>query len=220
MIRATELGGRAVVDMDVAEKLGNIHKVILDPDSRRVAGFVISRGSSALAAGTETTLPASAVHAIGPDALTVRRNAITPDEEARLDRLPRVSDLVGRKVVSQDGRVLGTVDDVLIDAEDGRIVGYPLRDSSNVMGKLEDLISGQRKDRHAPYLRADVDLRAGHDLIVAPDNALADGIPGTAPAPPVTPPPVKSSTGRWADSPSGPGTSSQWIRRDDENHGR
>ena len=39
MIRATELGGRAVVDMDAAEKLGKIDKVILDPDGRRVAGF-------------------------------------------------------------------------------------------------------------------------------------------------------------------------------------
>jgi uncharacterized protein YrrD len=44
MIKATDLGGRAVVDMDAAEKLGRVHKVILDPDRRRVAGFVIASG--------------------------------------------------------------------------------------------------------------------------------------------------------------------------------
>jgi uncharacterized protein YrrD len=35
MIRATELAGRAVVDIDAAEKLGTIDKIILDSARRR-----------------------------------------------------------------------------------------------------------------------------------------------------------------------------------------
>ena len=160
MIRAKELGGRAVVDMDAAEKVGKIEKVILDPDARRVAGFTVAHGSSLISHGTRVTLPASSVHAIGPDAVTVHGSVIVNDL-TRLDSLPRVSDVVGRKVVSRDGRLLGTVEDVIIDDEDGRIVGYAL-----------DEHKGSRSD-HSAYLRADADLRAGKDLIVAPDDAVA-----------------------------------------------
>jgi uncharacterized protein YrrD len=37
MIRATELSGRPVIDIDAAEKVGVIDKIILDPDGRKVA---------------------------------------------------------------------------------------------------------------------------------------------------------------------------------------
>ncbi len=77
MIRATELGGRAVVDMDAAEKLGKIDKVILDPDGRRVAGFVVSRGSSLLSSGTHVTLPADPMPEPGSSGQWARRDADT-----------------------------------------------------------------------------------------------------------------------------------------------
>ena len=40
-------------------------------------------------------------------------------------------------------------------------------------GKLEELIAGERHAHHSSYLRADADLRAGKDLIVAPEDAVA-----------------------------------------------
>lgn len=171
MIRATELGGRAVVDMDAAEKVGRIEKVIIDPEARRVAGFTVCHGASLISSGTKVTLPASSVHAIGPDAVTVHGSVVVTDL-ARLDQLPRVSDVVGRKVVSRDGRLLGTVEDVLIDDEDGRIVGYALHEHGG-MGKLEELFVGEKHAHHSSYLRADADIRAGKDLIVAPEDAVA-----------------------------------------------
>jgi sporulation protein YlmC with PRC-barrel domain len=170
MIRATELGGRAVVDMDAAEKVGKIEKVIIDPEARRVAGFTVSHGASLISGGTRVTLPASSVHAIGPDAVTVHGSVVANDL-ARLDALPRVSDVVGRKVVSRDGRLLGTVEDVLINDEDGRILGYALNEHGGT-GKLEELL-GADKHGHHSYLRADADLRAGRDLIVAPEDAVS-----------------------------------------------
>ena len=100
------------------------------------------------------TLPASSVHAIGPDAVTVHGSVVVGDL-AHLDELPRVSDVVGRKVVSRDGRLLGKVEDVLINDEDGRIIGYEL------------------SEHDGTYLRAEADLRTGRDLIVVPEDAVA-----------------------------------------------
>src|SRR4051812_44884291 len=124
MIRASELSGRSVIDIDAAEKIGTIEKLILDPDGKRVAGFIVTRGGGFPGNKEHTTISASAVHAIGPDAVTVKRDEAGTTDTARLETLPRGSDVIGRKVVTEDGRYLGKVDDVLIEREDGRIFGY------------------------------------------------------------------------------------------------
>ena len=180
MIRATELGGRAVVDMDAAEKLGSIDKIILDPDARRVAGFVVSRGASLFGNATHALVCASTVHAIGPDAITVRHAAEPPDAPA-LEALPHASDLIGRTVVSTSGRFLGVVEDVLISGADGRIVGYQLARRAP-FARLGTLVG--KKQHRAPYLRADAELRAGRELIVAPEDAVAGWTDEETPATP------------------------------------
>ena len=172
MIRAKELGGRAVVDVDAAEKLGRIDRIVLDPESRRVAGFVVSSGSSIFNNGKDLLLPASCVHAVGPDAVTVHRSDAA-DADASLEGLPRVSDITGRKVVSDTGRMLGTVDDVLIDERDGRIIGYAL-DGPGVESTLQTLVKGDRHEtRRGAFLRAEANLRTGENLIVAPEDAVS-----------------------------------------------
>jgi len=174
VIRATELSGKAVVDVDAAEKLGKIDRVVLDPDARRIAGFVVVRGSSLLGTGEHLLVAASSVHAIGPDAVTVhhRQGAAETDTNADLQHLPRVSDMVGRKVVSDQGQLLGSVDDVLIDEATGRIIGYALA-TGDLDEKMKSLLSKRGEAKRPPFLRADADLRAGKDLIVAPENALS-----------------------------------------------
>lgn len=211
VIRAKELGGRAVVDVDAAEKLGQIDRIVLDTDGRRVAGFVVSRGGSVFGGGEHLTVSADSVHAVGPDAVTVRRGA-NVDNDSLLDGLPRVSDIVGRKVVSDQGRLLGTVDDVLIDETDGRIVGYSLA-GADLDDKLRGLISKeQHDDGRTPFLRADADLKTGKDLIVAPESAVsvdwdtpARSGDATVPATGATWSPAMASSGRsiWMDGSQG-----------------
>jgi sporulation protein YlmC with PRC-barrel domain len=171
VIRATELTGRAVVDLDYAERVGRIDRIVLDPDSRQVAAFLVSRGTPLARERTHLTVPASAVHAIGPDALTIHHAQET--EAGVLDRietLPKASDLIGRKVVSRGGRYLGTIGDVLISREDGRIIGYTLG-THDVLNRIEQLF--RREKKHGPYLRADAELRTGKELVVAPDDAVS-----------------------------------------------
>jgi sporulation protein YlmC with PRC-barrel domain len=214
VIRATELAGRSVVDIDAAERLGRVDRIVLDPDARQVAGFVVSRGSSILGGGERLTLSASSVHAVGPDAITVRRDAAEPDD--RLAHLPQVSDMVGRKVVSETGRVLGTVDDVLIDERDGRIVGYALA-GDGLDDKLKAMLPSmqERDDRRAPYLRADANLKAGKDLIVAPEGAVAYDTDAVGEAPSTSDPAAMSdapaSVG-WNTRTNPSAETSPWVR--------
>jgi sporulation protein YlmC with PRC-barrel domain len=171
VIRATELNGRSVVDLDSAEEVGRIDRIVLDPDTRQVAGFLVSRGAALTGGRTQMTVPASSVRAIGPDAITIHRaRTVDAGSIERLETLPKASDVIGRKVVSEDGRLLGKVDDVLIHRADGRIIGYTL---GEVLNRLEGLFRRDKKD-HEPYLRADAELRMGKELIVAPVGAMTE----------------------------------------------
>ena len=174
MIKGSQLVGRTVIDMEAAERLGKIKEIIVQSDGERVAGFVVVHGETLVGtAGKRRMIPASAVHAIGPDAMTVRGSSM--QELAELDNLPRMSDVIGHKMVTQSGRLLGVIDDVLINRGDGTIVGFVV--GEGVRNKLENIFNPHRARVHG-YVRADADLHVGKELIVVPDDALIEGEPG------------------------------------------
>ncbi len=173
MIKGSELVGRAVVDMDAAEKLGKIKEVIVQQDGERVAGFVVAHGENVLGSGgTRRTIPASALNAIGPDAIVVHGAGLAGQPTAELDGLPRMSDVIGHKMVTQSGRLLGSIDDILIDEKDGSVIGFVV--GEGMKSKLENMFSPDHAHT-AGYVRADADLHVGNDLIVVPDDAFVPG---------------------------------------------
>lgn len=174
MIKGSQLVGRAVIDMEAAERLGKIKEIIVQRDGERVAGFVIVHGETMVGTGGKRRMiPASAVHSIGPDAMTVRGSAM--QELAELDNLPRMSDIIGHKMITQSGRLLGVIDDMLVNRADGTIVGFVV--GEGVRNKLENIFNPQRP-RVNGYVRADANLHVGKELIVVPDDALIEGEPG------------------------------------------
>ena len=69
MIKGSQLVGRAVIDMEAAERLGKIKEIIVQRDGERVAGFVVVHGETIVATGGKRRMiPASAVHSIGRSA--------------------------------------------------------------------------------------------------------------------------------------------------------
>ena len=176
MIKGSQLVGRAVIDMEAAERLGKITEIIVQRDGERVAGFIVVHGETIVGSGGKRRMiPASAVYSIGPDAMTVRGSSM--QELAELDNLPRMSDIIGHKMITQSGRLLGVIGDMLINRADGTIVGFVV--GEGVRSKLENMFNPQRS-RIQGYVRADADLHVGKELIVVPDDALIEGEP-TAP---------------------------------------
>jgi len=172
VIRAGDLKGRAIVDVEAAEKIGALHEIILDPAAVRVSGLAVSAGVSFIGAQKQLLLPSSAVHAIGPDALMVRRPPMQDSVHSHLTSLPRLSDLAGRRFISDTGRLVGQLSDVFFDGIDGRIIGYEFRPPNGSVGL--DALLGVAKGRALRYVRADDNLRFGHDLIVIPDSAVIE----------------------------------------------
>src|SRR5437868_11611223 len=175
MIKGSQLVGRAVIDMEAAQRLGKIKEIIMQRDGERVAGFVVVNAETIVGSGgTRRTIPASALHSIGPDAVTIRGSSLK-ERSHDLDKLPRMSDVIGHKMVTRSGRLLGSIDDVLIDGADGTIIGYLV--GEGVRGKLENIFNPQHS-RVRGYVRADADLQVANDLIVVPEDALNQGEPG------------------------------------------
>jgi uncharacterized protein YrrD len=215
MIKGTQLVGRAVIDMEAAERLGRVKEIIVQRDGEGVAGFVVVHGETIVGTGgTRRMIPASAVYSIGPDAMTVRGTAMT-ERLAELDNLARMSDIIGHKMVTRSGRLLGVIDDMLINGADGTIVGFVV--GEGVRNKLENIFNPQRSRVHG-YVRADADLHVGKELIVVPDDALIEGEPGshergreTAPAKANEP-----DSHSWEERASAePTRSSIWTQRTD-----
>jgi sporulation protein YlmC with PRC-barrel domain len=151
------------------------------------------------------------VHSIGPDAMTVRGSAM--QELAELDNLPRMSDIIGHKMITQSGRLLGVIDDVLINRGDGTIVGFVV--GEGVRSKLENIFNPQRSRVHG-YVRAEADLHVGKELIIVPDDALIEGEPAAHEGDEKSPvlKTDESSSRRWEERASAESTRpSIWTRR-------
>jgi len=188
MIRASELYGRPVVDLDTAEKVGTVDEIIVDTDAPSVAGYVVAEGGSLFGRGKRSLIASEVVHAIGPDAITIQQKRSYDVSHAYLDSLPRLSELTGRRMISRGGRLLGIVEEALIDERSGRIIGYPL-DSNRMAPGLERVFGLAATASQIRYVRADADLRLGSRIIVVPDDAVAihDETPLPALAAPETP---------------------------------
>jgi len=212
MIKGSQLIGRSVIDMEAAERLGKIREIIVQRDGERLAGFIIVHGETIVGTGGKRRMiPASAVYSIGPDALTVRGSRM--QELAELDNLPRMSDIIGHKMVTRSGRLLGVIDDMLVNGVDGSIIGFVV--GEGVRGKLEKLFNPQRPRVHG-YVRADADLHVGKQLIVVPDDALTEGEPSAQEGDreTVTPKTDEPELHPWEERASAESTrSSIWTRR-------
>src|SRR3954468_23675739 len=126
MLRGKDLDGRTVVDVDDAKKLGQVDGVLVQPDGKQIAGLLVSRGrAGGLAVGggePPLVVPAAAIHAIGEDAITIRQDRAAGAASGDLTSLPRLSKLIGHKLLTEGGKDLGSVGDVWIDGADGRII--------------------------------------------------------------------------------------------------
>ncbi|MHB8619849.1 MAG: PRC-barrel domain-containing protein [Chloroflexota bacterium] len=172
MIYARELRGRPVIDVGKAAKVGEVDDLVLNPDGRNLVALVITKGRSLLGSGHQLLVDSDSIEAIGPDAITVRE--ITEyAHDAGTASLLRLSEICGLNVVTENGRHLGAVQDVLLEAEGRGIIGYVFG-RPNPLGSFGELMGGKRDEPRADpeYVRADAHVRIGDRLLLVPDGAI------------------------------------------------
>ncbi len=115
-MNVSELLGRSVLDLSTATTVGRIDDIVVDAASRRIAGFRLSKTP-----GPSTWLAWDDVKAVGADAVTIERPEQVGDESAGLGRGVRADKVIGGRLLTDEGREMGALADIEIDAESGAV---------------------------------------------------------------------------------------------------
>jgi uncharacterized protein YrrD len=157
----SKLRGHPLIDITEGKNIGTVHDVLLDQQRRSIQAFA-TKGS--LLHGP-TYVPAMKA-SLGVDAVTFQPGALAGQDTSWLDKLPKASDLIGMKVHSNTGQLLGTVEDLRIDPERALLVAFEL--SPEQTGILHRLGSRRR------LLPAQSVISYGPDTIIAAEGATSD----------------------------------------------
>lgn len=164
-MKATDLRGKAVVTIEGAEKLGRVEDVLIDTDAQRLVALQIKTDRAA----ELESVPVERIHSIGRDAITLEDGAPGRERHPARERRPESGEgmitldkLLGTKVLSYEGNLLGTVAEVDFDPSSFQITEYEV--SSGTLGD----ITGRRK-----RLLATPDIHFGKGIMTVPEEAYA-----------------------------------------------
>lgn len=151
--------GKPVVAYDSGEEFKTIIDLIFDQESNQLLGFLVDEGgwfSNAL------VLPLNNVQAIGVNAVIVA-STDTIDSASEFPAMQRILErdniLKGTRIMTLDGRDLGTMTDLYFDGTTGAIEGYEVSG-----GLFADAYSGRS------FVPAPHTLKIGEDIAFVPSE--------------------------------------------------
>ncbi|CAN5213745.1 MAG: PRC-barrel domain-containing protein [Nocardioidaceae bacterium] len=134
LMRATEVIKRPVVTL-AGEAVAQVKDIVYEGDGGHVGGFTLA-GRGLFAGPLKVALGWESVSALGNDALMIRDEGVFEAPEQVVSRsTARRGDVLGSRVMTDDGTELGTITDVILGVTDvADVIGYEI-DSSPALGK-------------------------------------------------------------------------------------
>ena len=159
MRKGKSIIGLNIISQNDATELGHVRDLIFDHDTDELLALLVSE-KDLFGLIEAQIVPWSEVRAIGPNAVMV------PSSESKIKAgdFPRVNDVMNRetalsgtRIVTSEGQEIGTLADMYIDDETGKIVGYEVSG-----GFFSDTLSGKR------FMDAIPDMPIGRGVAVVP----------------------------------------------------
>lgn len=174
MKKSIEIQGLPIFSLIDGAQIGSVRQLILQPETGKVELFLVENDQIAI---TIYALPYSNVIGVGDFAVTVA----SPASIQELSQVPGASDLVlrgygviGTRVLSRKGQLLGSVEEYYVDAETGDITACSF---------VEHADSSVVK-----YFRRSNIMTFGRDVIVIHDEAqITSSLEEPAPEPAAEP---------------------------------
>lgn len=160
-ISFSKLIGHPLVDISEGRKIGEVRDVLLDRQRRFIQAFSTKGG---LLHGPIYVPALKAT--IGVDAVTFQPGALEGQDTSWLDRLPKASEIIGMRVLTDTGKLIGTVDNLRLDPNNNAVLALEVKPEHT--GLLHRLGSGRR------LMPATGVISYGPDTIVAQETALMD----------------------------------------------
>ncbi|MDP1806542.1 MAG: PRC-barrel domain-containing protein [Acidimicrobiales bacterium] len=123
---------RKVISRASASDLGTVSHILVDAGRRRIAAIVIGRGKRARLVEWEQ------LSSFGPDAVMVADEVSLrpPGDDRERAGADGKLEMVGKRVLTERGNNLGTIDDVTFDAETGALEMLQIGDREIPSGSL------------------------------------------------------------------------------------
>jgi uncharacterized protein YrrD len=123
--------GRTVLSRSSANKLGQIHDLIVDPVKGELAGLVLRKLDESL-----WCVGYDEVYGFGPDAVMIKADeSAVPAQDSPLKILPLAkNNLIGVNVVTEGGKLLGQIAKIYIHLGETLLLIYEVR--SSLLDKL------------------------------------------------------------------------------------
>ncbi len=157
-----DLAGLAIIDIRDGRKLGSVADAVFSPDDGRLLGFTMKSGG--LLNQQESVVEVDDVRSIGADAITVEGEDLVHDgrsvSQTFQDARSGDRTLIGRKVITQGGSVVGQIADLAISEEERRVTG---------------LILGGGMFERSDALPADRIVSVGPDVVIVTDPEAEPG---------------------------------------------
>jgi uncharacterized protein YrrD len=127
LMRAREVIGRPVVTLDGAEDVAEVRDVVFSHANAAVVGFTLNKRGF-LSSTLKEVLPWSRVAALGRDAVMVESaEAIGAEDQTMEAAGVGGGDVIGVKVITDAGKELGEVVDVIIEVDaKAAVVGFEM----------------------------------------------------------------------------------------------
>lgn len=137
MISAGEHQGKLLISITNGEKLGEIKDMYFDSELTRVTA-VLAGSEGGLFSKKDLVIARPDIQVYGVDAWLISGadTLVQPENIADADTFVTLSDLRGRELETEGGTKIGTVGDVLLDAET-RVLGFTLQ-KVHIQGPLAE----------------------------------------------------------------------------------
>ncbi len=161
MARYEFVKGLPVMTMAEGKQIGKIDDLVVDPESKTVSWLRLHSGG--MLGGERLWVSTEAVHGVGEDAVTINAEADvrTPADAPEAVALIKAKrELIGGKVITENGERVGEVRDYEFDPETFAITSLSVPPGMNVVGETLT-ITGDKL------------LTIGEDVIVVAMDAVS-----------------------------------------------
>jgi uncharacterized protein YrrD len=134
LLRGTDLNGLPVVSIASGDALAEIKDVVYSPDRAQLLGFTLNKRGF-FGSPLREVLTYTNVAAVGRDAVMVEQDDVVGADDHELGEIVDEAagrNVLGDEVLTDDGRRLGVVTDVVVDVAGGDVVGYELKGDKNL----------------------------------------------------------------------------------------
>ncbi|HAU31305.1 MAG: hypothetical protein XD78_1226 [Desulfotomaculum sp. 46_296] len=160
MRKSKHLINLPVISLQEGQRIGKVKGLVVDPSRKSVAALILEEKGLFK---EQKFIPFSNVHSVGENAVTVERGAIV-QKGATLPEIVKYYkdkiDVIGSRIVMENGTIIGQVNEYFIEIQDGKIAGLEIS-----TGIINDLMEGKA------YLNSDFIRTLGKHVTVCTDDS-------------------------------------------------